>query len=342
MRVALAMSGGVDSSLAAFLLQQAGHEVWGLTLRLGTGPDQAPAAAARAAEQLGLAHEVVDVAGPFNRQVLGPSLRSRRQGRTPNPCCWCNARVKFPRLWQRARELGCTALASGHYARLAFKGRRTLLREGADPGKSQAYFLARLAPELLARLCFPLGELAKGRVRRLARQAGLLAAQRPESQDGCFLPAGGLDQLMAREGLVLPGVIEDLAGRELGRHQGLHRFTVGQRRGLGLSQGRPLYVVALEGERGAVKVGGRDDLWARGLWGQKARWFLAPRAGAELKVRLRSSSRPAACRVWPQGERVKVSFSRAQRAVAPGQLAVFYHGDLVAGSAWIETAINER
>lgn len=339
-KLAVAMSGGVDSSLAALVLRQAGHQVVGLSLRLGAGPDQAWRAGAGAAAQLGLEHRVVEAAGPFEERVLGPVAQAYAEGLTPNPCALCNARVKLPLLWEAARELGCRALATGHYARLELEDGGWRLGEARDRSKSQAYFLARVEPALLAHLLFPLGEMEKEQVRRLAAQEGLAAAQRPESQDCCFLPTGGWDQFMDQRGAVRPGVLEDAQGRELGRHQGLHRFTVGQRRGLGLAMGQPVYVTALDGPRAAVKVGPRPELATRGLEASRALWHGRPAAGEELTVRFRYSHPGIACRVEQEGQGLRVWFAREQGAVAPGQLAVFYQARRIMGSAWIDKAIQ--
>ncbi len=339
MKLAVAMSGGVDSSLAALVLKQAGHQVVGLSLRLGAGADQAWRAGAVAAAQLGLEHQVVEAAEPFEEWVLGPVARAYAEGMTPNPCALCNAGVKLPLLWQAAREKGCQALATGHYARLERGEDGWGLAEALDRGKSQAYFLARVEPALLPRLVFPLGEMAKGRVRELAAQAGLAAAQRPESQDCCFLPPGGWDEFMSRRGAVRPGVLEDAQGRELGQHPGLHRFTVGQRRGLGLALGQPVYVTALDGPRAAVRVGPRPELATQGLEASRALWHRPPRPEDELTVRFRYSHPGVVCRVEENGPGLRAIFAREQGAVAPGQLAVFYRAQSILGSAWIDKAI---
>lgn len=340
-KLAVAMSGGVDSSVVAWLLREQGHQVLGLSLRLGSGPDRGWRRGARAARQLGLPHQVVEVSGPFRQQVLQPVVATYAAGRTPNPCALCNARVKLPLLWREARRLGCEALATGHYVRLGRQDGHRFLREAAYRRKSQAYFLARVEPGLLEHLEFPLGEMDKDQVRELARQAGLAAAESPESQDACFLPPGGWDRLMEQFQAVRPGVLEDQAGQVLGHHQGLHRFTVGQRRGLGLALGSPVYVLALDGERAAVQVGPVEGLLARGLWAVAPRWYLPPEAGEVLRVRIRYAHAGVGCRLETVGDRLRVWFEQPQRAVAPGQLAVFYRGETVVGSAWIDEAINQ-
>jgi len=340
-KLAVAMSGGVDSSLAAWLLGRQGVELVGLSLRLAQGPEQSWRDGARAAAELGLEHHVVEAAGAFERLVVGPSARAYSAGLTPNPCVVCNARLKLPLLWRAARRLGCHALATGHYARLERGPQGPVLAEAADQTKSQAYFLARVAPELLAKLVFPLAGMTKEQVRAKARELGLAAARRPESQDACFLPPGGWDELVAQRGLVRPGAVEDGQGRVLGSHRALHLFTVGQRRGLGLALGKPVYVTGLDGRRAVVRVGPREELEAAGLVGRGLRWRLPPEGGRGLNVRLRYSQRPVGCRVRSVGPGAEVVFDRPQRAVAPGQLAVFSRGGRVAGSAWIKGALNQ-
>ncbi len=342
-KVAVAMSGGVDSTVAALLLKGRGHQVLGLSLRLGQGPDLAWQAGARAAGQLGIEHRVVDARERFAREVVEPAVVAYARGLTPNPCAVCNARVKFPLLWAAAREAGCAFLATGHYARLEEVGGRLLLAEGRDAHKSQAYFLARLEGEIFCHLRFPLGELEKTQVRELARRAGLAAAQSKESQDNCFLPPGGWDELMIRHQAVRPGVLEDERGRVLGRHRGLHRFTVGQRRGLGIAAGRRLYVLGLDGARAAVRVGPESGLETKGFWGSSPLWHGPAPWNQELVVRHRySRRRPRAVLEPSPGGGVVVHFSQPERAVAPGQLAVFYQGRRVLGSAWIDKTIPAR
>ena len=333
-RVGMALSGGVDSTVAAYLLQEAGHQIIGLTLRIGAGAQAPLGEAPESARALGIEHHVVDAAEAFENLVLGPAARAYSKGLTPNPCAVCNAGVKFPLLWEAARNLGCEVLATGHYARVLRFAGGPALAQGEDRHKSQAYFLARLRPEMLERLLLPLGGLHKDQVREIARKAGLPAAGRAESQDGCFLPPGGWDEIIGSRGLVRPGPIEDLGGNRLGFHQGLHRYTVGQRRGLGIALGHPAYVVELDGQRATVKVGPREMLTTAGLRARRPLWRFKPEPDEVLECRVRYSARAAACRI-SGGEEIKVDFLLPQGAVAPGQLAVFYKDGVVAGSAWI-------
>jgi tRNA-specific 2-thiouridylase len=364
------MSGGVDSSLTALMLKEQGHQVLGLSLKLGQGPDLAWQTGARVAAELGIGHVVVDAADDFRQWVVDPAIEAYSTGRTPNPCARCNARVKFPLLWRAAREAGCGNLATGHYARLVDGPNGPRLEEGVDPFKSQAYFLARLSPEQLAPLVFPLGDLTKAEVRQKAAKAGLSAAERSESQDACFLPPGGWDEIVTQAGAVRPGRLVDEEGRELGRHGGLHRFTVGQRRGLGVALGSPHYVLALDGLKAEVMVGPKGSLLAAGLKGVNPVWHEEVTAQMDLTVRLRYTHPGAACRVVSQGgisekkekrgaaealedrtagsgrrsqaeeTGITVEFESPQKAVAPGQLAVFYRGARVVGSAWITQSIK--
>lgn len=366
------MSGGVDSSLTAFMLQEQGRQVVGLSLKLGQGPDLAWQAGARVAAELGIAHLVVDAAAEFERWVVGPAIQAYASGRTPNPCARCNARVKFPMLWRAAQEAGCSQLATGHYARLVDGPGGLGLEQGVDPSKSQAYFLARLKPEQLEPLLFPLGDLTKSQVRDKAAEADLSAAERPESQDACFLPPGGWDEIVSKAGAVRPGRLVDEKGREVGRHKGLHCFTVGQRRGLGVALGSPHYVLALNGPKAEVVLGPADSLWASGLKGVNPVWHEEVTTQMELAVRLRYTHRAAACRVIHLGRgkdkknfwgtdlesndrmagggqanqagevEITVEFEEPQKAVAPGQLAVFYRGARVVGSAWITQSIKHN
>jgi tRNA-specific 2-thiouridylase len=373
-KVAVALSGGVDSSLTALMLMEQGLQVVGLSLRLGQGPDSACQAGARVARELGIAHRVVDAAAQFDSQVMQWAIKAFASGRTPNPCARCNARVKIPLLWHAAQEAGCDRLATGHYARLTPKPGGMALEQGVDRGKSQAYFLARLRPEQLKGLVFPLGHMTKSQVRQAAAKAGLSAAESPDSQDACFLPAGGWDEIMAKAGAVKPGSLVNEEGRVLAKHGGLHRFTIGQRRGLGVALGVPHYVLALDGQSAQVMVGPAESLKAHAMKGAGAIWHedLATLAG--LWVRLRYTHPGAGCRVIKQGcipdpendkmaevsrmrrtgslgqslwggkgnleEDILIEFDEPQQAVAPGQLAVFFTEDRVAGSAWITESIK--
>ncbi len=342
MRVLVAMSGGVDSTLAAALLVEQGHEVLGGTLRLadppagGDHPDPAGAAAA-----LGIPFTTWDLREPFERLVVAPFVAMYLAGRTPNPCALCNARIKFGLLLDKAQELGADALATGHYARIApGPSGQPLLVRGADRRKDQSYFLFAIARASLPSLLFPLGGFAKDTVRAMARSRGLAAVERAESQEICFVPDDDHAAFVARrspEGAGAPGPVVDSSGRRLGEHRGLVNYTVGQRRGLGFGVGRRLYVVALEPAANRLVVGSDSDLWRRDLGVGEVNWLVNEPAGAvRAAVRIRSRHEPAPATVAPAGAgQWRVDFDEPQRAVAPGQAAVFYDGDIVLGGGWI-------
>jgi tRNA-specific 2-thiouridylase len=351
-RVVVAMSGGVDSSVAAALLVEAGYEVVGVTLQLaGATPScSSPAHVEDAqgmAEQLGIHHWVADYRERFQREVAEAFADAYLAGRTPIPCVRCNASFKFPCLLERARALGASAIASGHYARVDTDpetGRRRL-RRAADPEKDQTYFLFELSQGQLAFACFPLGELKKTEVREHARRLGLAAADKPESQEICFVPDGdaaGAVERIRPDALPGEGVVVDARGRVLGRHGGLHRFTVGQRRGLGIASDRPLYVTRIDAEANRVVVGGREELLARGARLEGVNWIAgaAPRDAvcASVRVRYRHPGVPA--RVEPQLDGgARVVFDDPVAAVAPGQAAVFERDAEVLGGGWIAEAL---
>ncbi len=350
-RLVVAMSGGVDSSVAAAVLLEQGHQVHGVTLRLqacreaGGGCGADGAARARAvAGQLGIPHDVVDCAREFEAQVLRPAWEEYAAGRTPSPCLLCNERIKFGLLLAWARRLGAEGLATGHYARLApGPGGGLALCRGRDPAKDQSYFLAGLDAGQLAAARFPLGALTKVEVRALARAAGLGSAERPESQDACL---GGAGQSFA-EALRLrfgadsrPGPILDDAGAALGRHAGVHRFTVGQRRGLAVPSASRCWVRAIRAEDAAVLVTRseqalcRDRLGVRGLSWSGGDLGAEP-LGCQVQVRYRHPAVQASVvRTGPAT--AVVTFVRPVRAIAPGQAAVFYDGERVLGRGWID------
>jgi tRNA-specific 2-thiouridylase len=346
------MSGGVDSAVAAGLLARAGHEVVGVTLQLadlsseGLGysrccsPDDVATARA-VAERLGIAHYVLDMEEPFRRAVLDPFVDSYLRGETPLPCAHCNARVKFGQLLEVAAGMGADTLATGHYARLERGGDGLALRRGIDRVKDQSYFLFALESAHLQRLAFPLGDLTKERVRALAVEMGLPNAARRDSQEVCFVPPGAsyvrVLERLAPGRLPGEGEVVDGEGRVVGRHGGHHLFTVGQRRGLGLAVGRPLYVVAIEPERNRVVLGGAERMLRSQLRLRDVSW-LAPRpeGATAAAVQIRSRHEPEPALVHPgKGDTAEVAFQRPVSSPAPGQAAVFYDGDRVLGGGWI-------
>ncbi|HEU4404919.1 MAG TPA: tRNA 2-thiouridine(34) synthase MnmA [Polyangiaceae bacterium] len=350
-RVLVAMSGGVDSSVAAALLVEAGYDVVGATLHLWDYPDDGSVRgrccapedqydARRTADRLGIAHFSFDRRADFAAKVVGPFVDAYLRGETPSPCVACNRGVKTRELFDLADRLGASHVATGHYARVVREGpgRRPWLARARDLDKDQSYFLHALGPDELARAVFPLGERTKAEVRARARALGLPGADKGESQELCFVPTGRYDAFVAAraDGRVRPGPILDGSGREVGRHEGLHRFTVGQRKGLGVALGAPAYVVGLDPERAAVRLGPAEALDCVGLEADEGAFGpeVPERFRALVKVRARHEGAEAEVERGPGG-RVVLRFSSPVRAVSVGQYAVAYLGDRVAGGARI-------
>ena len=351
------MSGGVDSSVAAALLQAEGREVVGVTMTLFALPRAACASdelrsccgagarrdAGAVAAVLGIPFFLADFRRTFERAVVEDFIAEYRRGRTPNPCLRCNRFVKFGPLLRRAGRLGADRLATGHYARLetdAASGRR-LLKKGIDPDKDQSYFLYPLSQDELRRTIFPVGHLRKAEVRALAERFGLPVAGKPESQEICFVPDDDYGRFL-RERVpeaFVPGPIVDRAGRTIGRHAGILNFTIGQRKGMGISAPRPLYVIAIDPAENTVVAGPNEDLFRARLRVSDAHWVaisgLRGPLRAAVKVRYRHAEAPAVLHP-DEGGVVVVEFDKPQRAVTPGQAAVFYDGEFVLGGGTIE------
>ena len=346
-RVVVAMSGGVDSSVVAALLAEEGYEVIGITLQLydhGAATHRKGACCAgqdvhdarRVADALGIPHYVLDYEARFRQAVIDRFAESYLSGETPVPCVECNRSVKFRDLLDTARELGADVLATGHYvtSRSRPEGGRSLHR-AADPERDQSYFLYATTAEQLERLRFPLGEIAKAGTRRLARRLGLGVAEKADSQDICFVPQGRYSDMIERlrPGAARPGEIVHVDGRVLGRHPGIIRYTVGQRRGLGLSVGEPLYVVRLDAQAAEVVVGPREALATRRVRLHDVNWLgdrdlasIGPE-GLEVAVRVRSTREPRPATLRVAGGRTEVELAAAEDGVSPGQACVIYDGE---------------
>jgi tRNA-specific 2-thiouridylase len=352
-RVVAAMSGGVDSAVAAALLHGAGFAVVGVSMRLGTSAARAAGHsgccslddfddARRTARVLGIPHYVVDLRAVFQRTVIDAFVASYLDGRTPNPCALCNRDVKFDALWEYAATLEAAALGTGHYARIGGDATHGFtLCAARDAAKDQSYFLFTLGQAELARTLFPVGVLGKPLVRAIADALGLPVARKPESQDICFVAGRSYAEVVEESAgarAARPGRIVDRAGNVLGSHRGVHRFTVGQRRGVGGGAAAPRYVTAIDAPSGDVTVGERADLAAAGFVARDVRWTRAPHAGP-ARVRLRHRHAPVACVVEPSAGGAQVRFPEPTAGVTPGQAAVWYDGERVLGGGWIEARL---
>jgi tRNA-specific 2-thiouridylase len=352
-KAVVAMSGGVDSSVAAALLLELGYAVIGVTMivpveGVAGRPGKLVEDAAAVAKHLGISHHVVDVRSRFESRIVRDFCREYAAGRTPNPCVRCNRLIKFDLLGKMAETLGAAVLATGHYARTEYDplSRIHRLKKGRSRLKDQSYFLYGLGQRELSRAAFPVGELTKAEVRKLGRAAGLPAAGREESQEICFIPDDDYPLYLASRvpGAFLPGPILDGTGRVLGRHGGIGRYTVGQRRGLGIAAPRPLYVLGIEAASNALVVGPDEDLYRRRLRASKVRWVsgMPPESPTALKARIRYRHRESAALVSPEGKcRAVVEFRKPQRAVTPGQSVVFYRGDEVVGGGVIAAVLDD-
>ena len=363
--IAVAMSGGVDSSTVAAMLRAEGHEVVGLTMQLWNqrrlaGREGMPAAvegrccslddvydARRVAQTIGVPHYVVNHEERFERDVVRPFVQDYLSGRTPIPCSLCNNHLKFDQLLIVARQIGADTLATGHYAWVEFdQGReRWLLKRPADLAKDQTYFLFGLTQEQLSRTIFPLGGMTKPEVRELARKHGLALAEKPDSQEICFVPGGDykrfLDAYLGELGEALPDTSGELVttdGTVIGEHRGIHNFTVGQRKGLGVTRGSPLYVIHIEGDSRQVVVGSADQLYSKTLRARGVNLISVEDVKDPMRVavKIRHRHEPARAVLEKSGEdELLVTFDEPQRAVTPGQAAVFYDGEVVVGGGWI-------
>jgi tRNA-specific 2-thiouridylase len=348
-RVIIGMSGGVDSSVAAYLLQQEGWDVVGVTMKLWPqdcmsraedkccGP-QAIADARSVAHALGIPHYVIDEAVPFEKLVIDYFSEEYKRGRTPNPCVMCNEKLKFGNLWDKATSLGAHYIATGHYAIIEHAQGKATLRKGLDETKDQSYFLFSLRQPQLQRALCPLGKLTKKEIRAIARKLGLKVAEKEDSQEICFVPGKDYKAFLRSRGDIFqPGGFYDTEGNYLGEHDGIELFTVGQRKGLPGGSPYPLYVVAIDGKEKRVILGKESDLLSETFEIDRLNWLEeVPPAFQEISVRVRHGHEGARATILSYDEdHAVVLLAEPLRAVTPGQAAVFYDGDLVLGGGWI-------
>jgi tRNA-specific 2-thiouridylase len=354
-RVVVAMSGGVDSSVTAAFVAQKGWDAVGISMRLYATPPSSYTKsccspddlfdARMVADTLGIPFYVANYQDEFKARVIDYFVEEYKRGRTPNPCVACNNHLKFDILLKRSLALGAKYLATGHFARIDRSGEVPVMRTGLDENKDQSYFLFGIPREALSRIVFPLGELTKEEVRDYALGMNLETAEKPESQEICFVEGRSYRDFLEeriKQGESTPGKFMHVDGQVLGEHDGIHQFTIGQRKGLGLSWHEPLYVQAIRPEEGTVVVGPKRGLFARGLVAERCNWlsFERPPGILECEARIRYRSKPvkAVVTVGEDASLAMVEFEEPQRAVAPGQAVVFYRGDEVLGGGWIEEA----
>ncbi len=353
-KVVVAMSGGVDSSVAALLLKQQGYDVIGVTMRLwpkelcGSHGKKSCCSlesiedARAVANQLGIPYYVLNVEDDFSRDVIDYFCAEYSRGRTPNPCIVCNQKIKFGALLARAKGLGADYVATGHYASHGYDSEsgRYFIKEGKDKAKDQSYVLFNLSQEQLQNILLPLGEFAKAEVREMARSNGLKVSEKPESQEICFVLDGDYrDFIKERIRDITPGKIVDVEGRNLGEHKGVAFYTVGQRKGLGIAAGKPLYVIQIDAEKNSVVVGDEELVKQKELFASRVSWMASDGIEAYIraKAKIRYNHKKADCEIFPisDGE-VKVVFDEPQHAITPGQAVVFYDDDKVLGGGWIK------
>ncbi len=344
MRVAVALSGGMDSTATALMLKRDGHEVVGLHMMLHAGSRQSWKLAQKAARELRIPIQAVDLTREFRDMIVEPFVRDYAAGRTPSPCPRCNRFIKMSMLWDKAKSMGCEALATGHYALIGrdYGQEECALLQGVDKRKDQSYFLFMLTSEVLSRTLFPLGGFTKAQVRDFLRSEGVSVSESDESQELCFIPDNNYRGFLKKKGVrAQPGPIKDLSGNVLGSHKGIVHYTVGQRRGLGVCRPRPLYVVKLDARSDTVFVGHKEETLVKRVrlihTNILTETGVCPGASFRVKVRSTAAAVPAEVEGVESREMV-VKFETPQSGVAPGQAAVIYAGKRVIGGGWIEHA----
>jgi tRNA-specific 2-thiouridylase len=348
-KVLVAMSGGVDSSVAAYLLKEQGYEIAGVTMCLGVKREDAAACcgaeaindARRVCDVIGIGHYVLDFSKEFDKDVVGYFIDEYAKGRTPNPCVNCNKYLKFGQLLAYAKSLGFDYLATGHYAKIisASGGNDFVLKKPKDRKKDQTYFLYCIKKEDLGKIIFPLADYTKEEVRAIAKKAKLSVAEKKESQDICFIPEGDYAAYLRYKIKLVPGDIVNLNGKVMGKHKGVVAYTIGQRQGLGISHKTPLYVIGIDVKNNRVVVGGKQDLLSSGLIADNVN-LLVDRLPTAAAAKIRYSFKETMCDVFGENGIIKINFPHYQEAVTPGQSVVLYDGDIVLGGGVIREAIK--
>ncbi len=350
-RIAVAMSGGVDSSVAAAILKEKGLNVFGITMILAYREghaclEQDVEDAAKVCQMLDIPHEVIRIDKPFKKNVVDYFVREYTSGRTPNPCAACNPRIKFGELLKQAQHLGASHIATGHYAIISKDkdSKHYILRKAKERGKDQSYFLSRLPQSILGQVLFPIGTFPKSKIRNLAEKIGLHVADKTESQEICFIPDENVPGFIENElgHTFSPGPILDIEGNVLGEHQGIIRYTIGQRKGLGIALGKPAYVIRIDADNNAIVIGDGEDLYHDTFTASDPNWIAIKDLQEPFKadIRIRHNHKPVPGVITPQKDgTLIVKFDKSQRAITPGQLSTFYRDDIVLGSAWIDKVL---